>query len=132
LEDGLVDFQQAHDVEVYLVEQSEDMALLGVQILEGGVILVHMLQLAVEQVVLDDRVQGPVQSNCTLDASSHLTLELIHPFSDECIIQLFLLFLPLAQSVESDLEGGVLVILGPLAREDEVADSDVLHQLERE
>lgn len=52
VEDHSVDLEHTLDVQVYFIEQPEDVALLGFCVLEGEVVLTHVFQLLVEEFVL--------------------------------------------------------------------------------
>lgn len=53
----LIHLQHGVDVQVDLVQQPQDVAVLGVALLERQVVLAHVVELAVEQIVVDDSVE---------------------------------------------------------------------------
>jgi len=129
-EDVPVDFEHALDVEVDLVEQAQDVALLGVGLLESELVLAQVVQLAVEQVVLDDRVDGPIQSHGGLHEAAHFLLDELEFFIDEAVAHFLLVALAFLHFAEDQLEWAILFVLGFVAGDDDVPQGDVIDELE--
>eukprot|EP00341_Mesodinium_pulex_P013813 CAMPEP_0116895472 /NCGR_PEP_ID=MMETSP0467-20121206/4981_1 /TAXON_ID=283647 /ORGANISM="Mesodinium pulex, Strain SPMC105" /LENGTH=160 /DNA_ID=CAMNT_0004566207 /DNA_START=912 /DNA_END=1394 /DNA_ORIENTATION=- len=106
------------------------MAVLGVHVLERLVVLVHVVQLPVEEVVVDHRVHCAVGAHGGFHEAADLLLQEVYFVAYEFVRHRFLPLLTFLEFVEYHLERAVFLIVSLVARKDDVAQCDVIHQPE--